>query len=100
MKKVVALAASFLAVVLAGCSHPRPVVVYAPPPAYSAVAQQGFHDGMRAAQNDIHRGLRPDADRHPRFRNPPVAPPLQADYRHGFHEGYERVIHGGPAPGY
>lgn len=86
-----------LPLILVGCSHPRPE--YPPPPAYSAVAQQGYHDGVRAAQRDIHDGLRPDVDRHPRFRNPPVAGPLRDDYRNGFREGYRAVYRGGPGPG-
>jgi len=98
MKKLLCAALVLLPVALTGCAHKT--VVYAPPPAYSEVAQQGYHDGVAAAQRDIRNGLRPDADRHPRFRNPPVPPPLQEDYRHGFREGYQAVFHGGPGPGY
>lgn len=79
---------------LAGCSHRT--VVYEPPPAYSAAAQQGYRDGVHAAQRDMSDGLRPDAARHPRFDHPPVPPPLQEDYRHGFREGYQAVFNGGP----
>jgi hypothetical protein len=101
MKKILCLALVFLPVaMITGCSHPQPVVVYAPPPAYSEAAQQGYRDGVAAAQRDIHNGLGPDASRHPRFRNPPVPPPLQEDFRHGFREGYQAVFHGGPGPGY
>ncbi len=99
MKKLLCVALVFLPLALTGCSH-RTVVVYAPPPAYSAAAQQGYRDGVAAAQRDIRNGLSQDADRHPRFRNPPVPPALQDDYRHGFREGYRAVFHGGPGPGY
>jgi hypothetical protein len=100
MKKLLSAALVALALPLglgmAGCSHPRPVVVYAPPPAYSEAAQQGYRAGVDAAQRDVDKGLRPDVARHPRFNNPPVPPPLQEDYRHGFREGYQRVFAGGP----
>ena len=96
MKKVLALAAAGLPLLLAGCSHPA--YYYAappPPPAYSAVAQQGYNQGVRAAQRDIGRGWGADVNRHPDFRNPPVAPPLMNDYRHAFREGYRAVYQGG-----
>lgn len=99
MKKVVGGALIFLPLVLAGCAH-RTVVVYNPPPAYSEAAQQGYRQGVHAAQADLRNGLRPDVDRHPRFRNPPVPPPLRDDYRHGFRDGYEAVFRGGRGPGY
>jgi len=99
MKKFLCLALVFLPVALTGCSH-RTVVVYNPPPAYSEAAQQGYHDGVAAAQRDVRQGFGPDVNRHPRFRNPPVPPPLMEEYRHGFREGYQAVFHGGPGPGY
>jgi hypothetical protein len=99
MKKWIALGALLLPIVLAGCVS-RSVVVYsAPPPpaAYSEASRQGYNDGVAAAQRDISEAKPPSVDRHPRFRNPPVAPPLIEDYRHGFREGYNQVIrHGGP----
>ena len=99
MKKLLSVALVFLPLSfcmgLAGCSH-KTVVVYAPPPAYSEAAQQGYREGVHAAQRDMGNGLRPDAARHPRFNNPPVPPPLREDYRHGFREGYQAVYNGGP----
>jgi hypothetical protein len=101
MKKLLGVALILLPLGLAGCSHPQPVYSYPPPPAYSQAAQQGYNDGVRAAQRDMHDGLQPDAARHPRFNNPPVPPPLQEDYRHGFREGYRAVFHLPPTgPGY
>lgn len=101
MRKILSLTALLvLPFVLAGCSHPQPVYAYPPPPAYSAVAQQGYNDGVAAARRDIHQGLQANVERHPRFNNPPVAPPLQEDYRHGFREGYQAVYRGGPGGGY
>ncbi|MGC2619093.1 MAG: hypothetical protein WA414_08655 [Acidobacteriaceae bacterium] len=98
MKKLLSVALVSLAVPLglgmAGCSHPRAVVVYAPPPAFSEAAQQGYRNGVDAAQRDMHKGLRPDVARHPRFNNPRVPPPLQEEYRRGFREGYQRVFAG------
>jgi hypothetical protein len=105
MRKFAALVLVLVPLALAGCSHPQPVA-YAPPPpppgVYSAVAQQGYHDGVDAARRDIRSGLSPDVRRHPRFRNPPVDPPLREDFRHGFRDGYNAVIQGGapPRPGY
>jgi hypothetical protein len=100
MKKALCVALAFVPLALAGCSHPQPVVAYPPPPAYTEAVQQGYRQGVQAAQRDIHNGLRADVDRHPRFRNPPVPPPLQEDYRRGFREGYQAVFRGGPGPGY
>ena len=98
MRKVAILAALLLPLVLAGCSHPQPMV-YAPPPpppAFGPVAQQGLHDGVEAAQRDMSKGLAPDAQRHPRFRNPPVGPP--DEYRRSFRAGYDQTFRGGPPP--
>jgi hypothetical protein len=99
MRKFIAMAVLLVPVTLAGCSHPRPVVVVAPPPPppeFGPVAQQGYHDGVQAARRDIRQGLAPDVRRHPRFRNPPIAPP--AEYRRGFRTGYDVVFRAGPAP--
>jgi hypothetical protein len=97
MRKIVALAALLLPVVLIGCTHPQPVVVVAPPPpGFGPVAQQGYHDGAEAARRDIRSGVAPDVQRHPRFRNPPVGPPVE--YRRGFRAGYDATFRGGPPP--
>jgi hypothetical protein len=102
MRKTLALAVLALPLAIAGCSHPRPVVyaVPPPPPAVSEIGQRGFHDGWEAARRDMAKGLAPAADRHPRFRNPPVPPPAFEDYRHGFREAYQRAFHEAPPPGY
>jgi hypothetical protein len=103
MKKWIAPAALFLPLALAGCSHPQPVYVApepAPPAVFTAIAQQAFHDGYDAARRDLQAGRAFDVNRHPRFRNPPVAPEAAQDYRHGFREGYNAAFHGAPAPGY
>ncbi|WP_446743117.1 hypothetical protein [Silvibacterium acidisoli] len=88
-----------LPLVLAGCSHPKPVYYPPPPPAYSQIAAQGYHDGFQAARRDASAGLPPDPARHPRFRRPPVPPPAFEDYRQGFRHGYDAFLHGGPRPG-
>jgi hypothetical protein len=100
MKKLFAVTTLLLPVALAGCSHPQPAPFYPPPPppAYSQAAEQGHHDGVEAAQRDISRGAPPDPGRHPRFRNPPVPPPLVEDYRHAFRSGYDEVYRHGPTP--
>ena len=98
--KVAALSLFASALLLAGCSHPRPVY-YAPPPpmpSSSAVYQQGAHDGFEAARRDVADGRPPVFDHHPRFRNPPVPPPAVDEYRHAFRDGYERFLHPGPPP--
>jgi hypothetical protein len=103
LKKLLALSAITLPLVLAGCSHPRPVAYYPPPPppGWTQIARQGFHDGIEAGRRDVAGGRAPDPARHPRFRNPPVPPPAIEDYRHGFRNGYDQVYqHGGaPPPG-
>jgi hypothetical protein len=99
MKKLLAVATLLLPLAIAGCSHPQPYYPPPPPPPAGAqVAQQGYHDGFEAAQRDISRGAPPDAGRHPHFRNPPVPPPLIADYRHAFRNGYDQVYRHGPTP--
>ena len=101
MKKLFTVATLLLPIGLAGCSHPQPAPFYPPPPpppAVSQAAQQGYHDGFDAAQRDIARGAPPDPARHPRFRNPPVPPPLIGDYRSSFRSGYEQVFRHGPTP--
>jgi hypothetical protein len=100
LKMFAAVAALFLPLAVAGCSHPQPVVYAPPPPGYTAAAQQGYYDGSLAARNDIRKGLAPDVNRHPKFRNPPVPPPVMEEYRHGFREGYQQTFRGGPGPGY
>lgn len=94
---------SFLALILllspfalVGCSHPQPVVYAPPPPGYPAVTQRAYQDGFRAARQDIDDGKGPDLERHPRFRNPHVPPPVVEDYRHGFREGYQQAFRSGP----
>ncbi len=98
MRKIAILTALLFPLVLAGCSHPQPVVyaVPPPPPAFGPVGQRGYHDGTEAARHDIAKGLAPDVQRHPRFRNPPAGPP--DEYRRGFRTGYEQTFPGGPPP--
>ena len=97
MRRALSLVVLALPFAIAGCSHPQPVVYAAPPPpAFTEIAQRGFHDGFDAARRDIAKGISPRVDRHPRFRNPPVPPPAAEDYRHGFREGYDRALRGGP----
>jgi len=104
MRKFIVTAVLLFPIALAGCSHPQPVVVVAPPPPppeFGPVAQQGYHDGIQAARRDIHAGLAPDLQRHPRFRNPPIGPP--GEYRRGFRTGYDATFRAGsppPPPGY
>jgi hypothetical protein len=98
MKRLFAVATLLLPLAVAGCSHPQPIPYYPPPPAYSQAAEQGHHDGIEAARRDISNGAPPDTNRHPRFRNPPVPPPLIEDYRHAFRDGYAEVYRHGPTP--
>ncbi|HEX4004889.1 MAG TPA: hypothetical protein VHX60_01820 [Acidobacteriaceae bacterium] len=96
MKKFLSMALVMAPLALAGCGHRTTVVVYNPPPGYTQAAQQGYHNGVQAAQRDMRAGLGPDAARHPNFNNPPVPPPLREDFRRGFQEGYRAVYAGGP----
>jgi hypothetical protein len=95
MKKWLACAALSLSFTLMSCSHPRPVVYEAPPPPpeYTEIARQAYHDGFEAARHDYDLGKSPDVERHPRFRNPPVPPEAFDDYRHGFRKGYDAFFH-------
>jgi predicted small lipoprotein YifL len=102
MKKTLASAALLLPLAIAGCGHPAPVYYPPPPPpppAFSQFAQQGYHDGVIAAQRDIRQGRPPNVAMHPRFRRPPVPPPAIDEYQRGFRNGYDQVFrHGGPPP--
>lgn len=91
MKKLLSIALIALPLVAAGCGDRRPVY-YNPPPAYNEAAREGYSDGVRAARWDMRHGRRPDFDDHERFRNPPVPPGMREEYRHAFHEGYERAM--------
>jgi hypothetical protein len=57
LKTFAVMAALFLPLAVAGCSHPRPVVYAPPPPGLSALAQRGYYDGSLAARNDIRKGF-------------------------------------------
>ena len=100
LKTFAVMAALFLPLAVAGCSHPRPVVYAPPPPGLSALAQRGYYDGSLAARNDIRKGFAPDVQRHPQFRNPPAPPPAFEEYRREFRAGYEQTFRGAPGPGY
>jgi hypothetical protein len=97
MRSFFALLVLLSSFALAGCSHRQAVAYAPPPPEYPAIAQRAYQDGFRAARQDINDGKAPDLARHPRFRNPRVAPPAVEDYRHGFREGYEQAFRSGPA---
>ncbi|MDR5726942.1 MAG: hypothetical protein RB191_05690 [Terriglobia bacterium] len=96
VRKLLAIAALPLFLLpFTGCAHPQPPPYYAPPPP-GAVARQGFDTGVAAARRDLSLGRRPNANRHPRYRNPPV-PPGQptAIYRDNFLRGYRLTYRGG-----
>jgi hypothetical protein len=96
MRKVLALAALAIPLALAGCAeHERYYYSGQYAPAYERFGERGFHDGLEAGRHDASRGWRPDIDRHGDFRNPPVDHRGFREYRHGFHEGYERAYRGG-----
>ncbi|HEY1578529.1 MAG TPA: hypothetical protein VGF82_15795 [Terracidiphilus sp.] len=93
MRKVFALALLAVPLAIAGCGN-HENRYYGGAPAYTEIAQRGFHDGFDAARHDMGRGWAPDVDRHGAFRNPPVSRGAFEDYRHGFREGYERAFGG------
>jgi hypothetical protein len=95
MHKVLGLAVLALPLLIAGCAEHERSYHSAPyAPAYERFGERGFHDGFEAARHDISNGRRPDADRHGKFRNPPVPRRAFDDYRHGFREGYQRAFRG------
>jgi len=96
MRKALAIAALALPLTLAGCAeHERSYYNGPYAPAYERYGERGFHDGFEAGRHDSSRGWRPDLRRHGDFRNPPVPNGASREYRHGFHEGYERAYRGG-----
>ena len=96
MRKVLAVTALALPLALAGCAeHERSYYSGPYAPAYEQFGQRGFHDGFDAGRHDLSRGWRPDIDKHGDFRNPPVPDGARREYRHGFHEGYERAFRSG-----
>jgi hypothetical protein len=95
MRKVLGLAVLALPLVIAGCAeHERSNYSGSYAPAYERFGERGFHDGFEAGRHDMSNRRRPDADRHGRFRNPPVPGRAVEDYRHGFREGYQRAFGG------
>ena len=95
MRKVLAVALLALPLALAGCAeHSRSYYSGSYAPGYERVGERGYHDGFEAGRHDMARGWRPDADRHGDFRNPPVPGGAIDEYRHAFHEGYERGFRG------
>ena len=96
MRKALTVAALAIPLALAGCAeHERSYYSGQYAPAYERFEQRGFHDGFEAGRHDASKGWRPDIDRHGDFRNPPVDGRGAREYRHGFHEGYERAYRGG-----
>ena len=95
MRKALAVAALAIPLALAGCAeHERSYYSGQYAPAHERFAERGFHDGFEAGRHDLSKGWRPDIDRHGDFRNPPVPGWSVREYRHGFHEGYERAFRG------
>lgn len=101
MRRTLVVSLMMALIALAGCAHP---VYYAPgpppPPAYRQAAHEGYHDGVIAARRDVARGMRPDVNRHPRFRRPPVPPPAINAYRNAFRDGYRDVFRNAVRNGY
>lgn len=96
MKKLLPLAAlPIFLFSVAGCGHPAPPPYYAPPPP-GVIARQGFDAGVDAAHRDMSRGMPPNVNRHPSFRNPPVPPGQPAAiYRDNFRRGYQSAYRSG-----
>ena len=57
--------------------------------------EQGHHDGIAAANEDMSKGRAPDADHHERFRHPPVKDWQRDAYRDGFRDGYNDAYRNG-----
>jgi len=58
----------------------------------SDAERRGYRDGMEEARHDVQFNRNTDPDDQPEYRNPPVPPPLQDEYREGFMRGYEVAI--------
>ncbi len=101
MKKLFAIAILRLllftgSLIFTGCAPAPPPYYGPPPPPLRAIARQGYDTGIAAARNDIARGLPPNAQRHPRFRVPPMPPGEPSHvYRVNFRRGYFAVYNGG-----
>lgn len=102
------IALSTLAIPLAFTMYPRPVAAIAQPgpaaaaiqdadrDAYRDIREQGHHDGMKAAYDDMRDHRNPDPKRHDEYRHPPVDHNARDAYRDGFRDGYNDAFRNGP----
>ncbi len=83
---------------LAQYGGPPPPAGYAPayqggwdePPAeFREIQRQGFHDGVEGARKDFDNHRPPNVLNRDEYRHPHVPPSARADYRLGFHRGYD-----------
>lgn len=53
--------------------------------------EYGHGDGVKAAHEDLRKGLAPDPNRHHEFRDPWEIKRLRAPYQYGFIDGYNEA---------
>lgn len=104
------LALTALALPLAFTGYSRPAKALSHPMIVTAAAQdddhdrdrdhdareQGHHDGMKAAYDDMRDHRDPNPRRHEEYRHPPVDHHLRDAYRDGFRDGYNDAFRNGP----
>ncbi len=62
---------------------------WAPPPQFTAMQRQGFHDGVDGAQKDFGNHRHPNVLNRDEYRQPRVPQEFWREYREGFRRGYE-----------
>ncbi len=60
-----------------------------PPAEFREIQRQGFHDGVEGARHDFDHHRAPNVNNRDEYRHPHVPPSARADYRLGFHRGYD-----------
>jgi hypothetical protein len=62
---------------------------WAPPPQFSEMKREGFHDGVEGAHKDFGNHRRPNVANRDEYRQPRVPQEFWREYREGFRRGYE-----------
>ena len=62
---------------------------WAPPPQFTEMQRQGFHDGVEGAQKDFGNHRHPNVLNRDEYRQPRVPQEFWREYQEGFRRGYE-----------
>ena len=62
---------------------------WAPPPQFTEMQREGFHDGVDGARKDFGNHRRPNVANRDEYRRPRVPEQFWREYREGFRRGYE-----------